>query len=125
MPASTATTMPTITWLTIAAVFPSKPRFHGATIAHRPSRRLAHSSHSVNAINAAIATSAISAPTIHAFHPAVVWAKPEEPRCHEQPRAKDQIHHIDERFISPFLHLHGDLPSRRPIPLPAQIVENL
>src|SRR5262249_8022278 len=68
--------MPTITWLVSAALLPSKPRFQGATIAHRPSSRLAHSSHSVNASNAAIATSAISPPQIHAFQPAVLPAKP-------------------------------------------------
>src|SRR5262249_32140652 len=67
--------MPTITWLVSAALLPSKPRFQGATIAHRPSSRLAHSSHSVYASNAAIATNAISPPQIHAFQPAVLPAK--------------------------------------------------
>src|SRR5215831_3934772 len=67
--------MPTTRWLVSAALLPSKPRFQGATMAHRPSNRLAHSSHSVNASNAAIATSAISPPQIHAFQPAVLPAK--------------------------------------------------
>ncbi len=93
--ASTATAMPTTTWIVMALVVPWKPSTQGETRTHNPTIRFSHSSQTANAARAAIASTAMTMPAMWAF---------EHPGREEQERAEDQVGDVAPFRVRPIIH---------------------